>query len=423
MHVNIDSASSQRARPGGGSVEFEYSERVEELRKRAFAFLRGDVIPAESRYQEEKTAGELWAPVPVVQELKESARAQGLWNLFLPAHQDGLTSLEYAPIAEISGMSPWIMPEAMNCSAPDTGNMEILHHFATDAVRERWLPPLLDGAIRSVYSMTEPAVASSDARNICTEIREDGDGFRIQGRKWWSSGAMSHACKVAIVMGKSDPDGAPHAQQTMIVVPLDSPGVKIERSTSVFGYDDSGHGGHAVIHYDDVWVPRENLLGELHGGFAIAQARLGPGRIHHAMRLIGMAERAFELMCLRSFDRFPFGKELAAQGVFQDWVAEARIRIEQVRLLVLKTAWLMDTVGNKGAAVEISAIKVAAPNMATWVIDKAIQAYGGMGVSQDTPLAEMYEQARMLRIADGPDEVHKMALARRELKRMRALAG
>jgi acyl-CoA dehydrogenase len=362
-----------------------------------------------------------WETPPVIEELKVKARSRGLWNLFLPAGSEGLSNLEYAPIAEISGWSPWIMPEAMNCSAPDTGNMEILYHFATDAVRDRWLPPLLEGEIRSVYSMTEPAVASSDARNISLTIEPDGEDLLVSGRKWWSSGAMSPRCKVAIVMGKSDANGAPHRQQSMVVVPLDSPGVEIVRSTSVFGYDDSGHGGHAEIVYDNVRVSRENLVGELHGGFAIAQARLGPGRIHHAMRLVGMAERAFELMCVRSFDRFPFGRSLAEQGVFQDWVAEARIRIEQVRLLVLKTAWLMDTVGNQGAAVEISAIKVAAPAMATWVIDHAIQAHGGMGVSQDTPLAEMYEQARMLRIADGPDEVHKMALARRELKRLRGV--
>jgi acyl-CoA dehydrogenase len=295
--------------------------------------------------------------------------------------------------------------------------MEVLAHFAHPAIKERWLTPLLDGEIRSVYSMTEPAVASSDASNIATEIREDADGFRINGRKWWSSGAMSDRCKIAIVMGSSDPDGARHRTHTMIAVPLETPGVNILRSTSVFGFTDGSHGGHAEIHYDDVWVPRENLLGELHGGFAIAQARLGPGRIHHAMRLIGMAERAFDLMCERAKVRFPFGKPIAEQGVFQDWVAEARIRIEQVRLLVLKTAWLMDTVGNRGAAIEIAAIKVAAPEMATWVIDHAIQAHGGGGVSQDFPLAELYAQARMLRIADGPDEVHKMTLARRELRR------
>lgn len=400
-------------------MEFAYSSRVEELRSAATSFLTEHVLPAESVYQEEKQQIALWETPPIIDDLKVVAESLGLWNLFLPGGEQGLTNLEYAPIAEITGRSPWIMPEAMNCSAPDTGNMELLHHFATDAVRERWLPPLLNGEIRSVYSMTEPAVASSDARNISTRIELDGDEFVINGRKWWSSGAMSPRCQVAIVMGQSNPDGPPHAQQSMVVVPLDTPGVNILRSTSVFGYADSGHGGHAEIIYDNVRVPRENLLGELHGGFAMAQARLGPGRIHHAMRLIGMAERAFDLMCERSMERFPFGKPIAEQGVFQDWVAEARIRIEQTRLLVLKTAWLMDTVGNKGAAIEISAIKVAAPRMATWVIDHAIQAFGGMGVSQDTPLAEMYEQARMLRIADGPDEVHKMSLARRELKRFR----
>jgi acyl-CoA dehydrogenase len=400
-------------------VEFAYSDRVQDLQARAVDFLRTEVIPVERRYQEEKHQGALWETPPVIDELKERARVTGLWNLFLPEGPDRLSNLEYAPIAEVSGMSPWIMPEAMNCSAPDTGNMEILSHFAAPAVRARWLAPLLDGRIRSVYSMTEPAVASSDARNISLQITEDGDGFRVNGRKWWSSGAMSPRCEVAIVMGQSDPAGEPHAQQSMLVVPLSNPGVRILRSTSVFGYNDSGHGGHAEIEYDDVWVPRDHLLGELHGGFAIAQARLGPGRIHHAMRLIGMAERAFELMCERSLTRYPFGKPIADQGVFQDWVAEARIRIEQTRLLVLKTAWLMDTVGNKGAAVEISAIKVAAPRTATWVIDHAIQTFGGAGVAQDTPLAEMYQQARMLRIADGPDEVHKMSLARRELKRFR----
>jgi acyl-CoA dehydrogenase len=265
--------------------------------------------------------------------------------------------------------------------------------------------------------MTEPGVASSDASNISTEIRADGDEIVVNGRKWWSSGAMSDACKVAIVMGRSDPGGSRHRTHSMVVVPLDTPGVSVLRSTSVFGYSDGSHGGHAEIAYDNVRVPRENLLGDLHAGFAIAQARLGPGRIHHAMRLIGMAERAFDLMCERAQTRFPFGKAIAEQGVFQDWVAEARIRIEQVRLLVLKTAWLMDTVGSRGAAVEIAAIKVAAPAMATWVIDRAIQAHGGAGVSQDLPLAELYAQARVLRIADGPDEVHKMSLARRELRR------
>lgn len=402
-------------------MEFGYSEKTEDLRVRVRALLDELVLPAEAVYAEQRRSGGPWDTPPVMEDLKRQARERGLWNLFLPNDErgPGLTNLEYAPLAEISGRSPWIAPEAMNCSAPDTGNMEILAHFAQPSIQQRWLTPLLDGEIRSVYSMTEPAVASSDANNIATSITEDGDDLVISGRKWWSSGAMSPRCKVAIVMGLSAPDGARHARHSMVVVPLESDNVRIERSTSVFGFSDGGHGGHAVIHYDGVRVPRENLLGELHGGFAIAQARLGPGRIHHAMRLIGMAERAFDLMCARAYTRTPFGRAIAEQGVFQDWVAEARIRIEQVRLLVLKTAWLMDTVGNRGAAVEISAIKVAAPAMATWVIDHAIQTFGGAGVSQDTPLAELYAQARMLRIADGPDEVHKMSLARRELARFR----
>jgi acyl-CoA dehydrogenase len=401
-------------------MDFSDSERVTDLKARVTDFLDKYVIPAEARYQQEKSQIGPWETPPVMEELKQVARSKGLWNLFLPGgHGAGLSNLEYAPLAEISGRSPWICPEAMNCSAPDTGNMEILAHFATPRVQERWLRPLHDGRIRSVYSMTEPAVASSDANNIATEIREAGDSFVIQGRKWWSSGAMSPRCEIAIVMGCSAPDGGRHRRHTMLAVPLATPGVRIERSTSVFGFSDSGHGGHAVIHYDDVRVPRDHLLGELHGGFAIAQARLGPGRIHHAMRLVGMAERAYDLMCRRALSRFAFGKAVAEQGVIQDWIAEARIRIEQVRLLVLKTAWLMDTVGNRGAAVEISVIKVAAPDMATWVIDRAIQVHGGAGVSQDTPLAELYAQARMLHIADGPDEVHKMALARQELRRYR----
>jgi acyl-CoA dehydrogenase len=401
-------------------MEFADSDRVRDLKAQVAAFVQTEVIPAEARYQAGKREIGPWDTPPVMEELKKKARSLGLWNLFLPgARGAGLTNLEYAPLAEISGRSPWIAPEAMNCSAPDTGNMEILAHFASPTVRERWLTPLLEGEIRSVYSMTEPGVASSDAKNIATAITEDGGGFRIRGHKWWSSGAMSPRCRIAVVMGCSDPTGERHRRHTMLAVPLDAPGVKIERSTSVFGYSDSGHGGHAVIHYDNVRVPRENLLGELHGGFAIAQARLGPGRIHHAMRLIGMAERAYDLMCTRALNRFPFGKAVAEQGVVQDWIAESRIRIEQCRLLVLKTAWLMDTAGNRDAAVEISAIKVAAPAMATWVIDRAIQVHGGAGVSQDTPLAELYAQARMLHIADGPDEVHKMALARRELRRYR----
>jgi acyl-CoA dehydrogenase len=400
-------------------MDFDESERVSSLKGQARQFLEECVIPAEPVYARQKNEIGAWDTPPVIRILAAEARRRGLWNLFF-ADESGLSNLDYAHVAEISGRSPWIMPEAMNCSAPDTGNMEILAAYATDSVRDRWLPRLLDGEIRSVYSMTEPAVASSDANNIETSIAVDGDGFRVNGRKWWSSGAMSPRCEVAIVMGRSNPDGARHETHSMVVVPLNTPGVKVLRSTSVFGFSDSGHGGHAEIAYDNVWVPRENLLGSLHSGFAIAQARLGPGRIHHAMRLIGMAERAFDLMCARSFERFPFGKPIAEQGVFGDWVAEARIRIETVRLLVLKTAWLIDTVGSRGAAAEIAAIKVAAPAMATWVIDHAIQAHGGGGVSQDFPLAELYAQARMLRIADGPDEVHKMTLARRELRRYAA---
>jgi len=398
-------------------VEFAYSTKVEGLREQVADFVNTKVIPVEPVFQSQKPDIGPWDTPPIIEDLKIEARERGLWNLFLPGDRGaGLTNLEYAPLAEISGRSPWMAPEAMNCSAPDTGNMEIFYHFATPEVRERWLPPLLDGQIRSAYSMTEPAVASSDANNISLSITEEGDGFRVKGRKWWSSGAMSPRCKVAIVMGLSAPDGDRHKRHSMIVVPLDTPGVKIIRSTSVFGFSDGGHGGHAEMDYD-CWVPRDHLLGDLHSGFALAQARLGPGRIHHAMRLIGMAERAFDIMCERAHIRFPFGKAIAEQGVFQDWVAEARIRIEQVRLLVLKAAWLMDTVGNRGAAVEISAIKVAAPNMAQWVIDRAIETCGGAGVSQDYPLAELYAQSRMLSIADGPDEVHKMAIARRELRR------
>jgi acyl-CoA dehydrogenase len=400
------------------TVEFSYSDKVEQHRQRLLAFMDDHVYPAEALYAEQVVPGRYSSP-PVLEDLKREARARGLWNLFLPDPRwgAGLTNLEYAPLAEIMGRSPLLAPEATNCAAPDTGNMEVLAHFATPAVQQRWLTPLLEGEIRSCFSMTEPDVASSDASNIDTRIEADPDGFVVTGRKWWSSGGMSDRCKVAIVMGVSNPDGDRHSRHSMVVVPLDTPGVKVVRSTSVLGYDDAAHGGHAEIVYDQVQVPAENLLGELHAGFAIAQARLGPGRIHHCMRLIGMAERAFDLMCERAHVRFPFGRALAEQGVVQDWVAEARIRIEQVRLLVLKTAWLMDTVGNRGASVEISAIKVAAPQIAAWVIDRAIQTYGGAGVSQDYPLAQLYAQARLLQIADGPDEVHKMALARRELRR------
>jgi acyl-CoA dehydrogenase len=401
-------------------MDFAFSPKVDQLRKELTAFMDESVYPAEAVYAEQvEAAGDAYVHPTIMEELKAEARERGLWNLFLPNKEwgAGLTNLEYAPLAEITGRSIFVAPEAINCSAPDTGNMEILAEFGTRDQQERWLVPLLGGEIRSVFSMTEPGVASSDASNIETRIERDGDEYVISGRKWWSSGAMSPRCKVAVVMGVTDPDADRYRRQSMVLVPLDTPGVKLIRSTSFFGFHDRGHGGHAVIHYDNVRVPAANLLGEEGSGFAIAQARLGPGRIHHCMRALGMAERAFDMMCQRAHARVAFGKTLAEQGVIQDWIAEARIRIEQTRLLVLKTAWLMDTVGNKGARTEISAIKVAAPEVARWVLDRAIQVHGGGGVSADFPLAEMYGWARILQIADGPDEVHKMALARRELRR------
>ena len=405
-------------------MDFGYTPTVEQWRERVQAFLDEVILPAEPTFRDQvlaQASTNPWGRPPIMAELKAQARERGLWNLFLPGteHGAGLTNLEYAPLAELSGRSPMLAPEAMNCAAPDSGNMEVFAHFASPALQERWLEPLLDGTIRSAYSMTEPEVASSDANNIATsiELDESSDELVVTGRKWWSSGGMAPECKVAIVMGCSSPDGEKHQRHSMVVVPMDTPGVQVLRSTHVLGYPDGPHGGHAEILYDAVRVPRDHLLGEWNRGFAIGQARLGPGRIHHCMRLIGMAERAYDLMCARVLDRVAFGKPLAAQGVVQEWIAQSRIRIEQARLLVLKTAWLMDTVGNRGAAVEISAIKVAVPEMATWVIDRAMQAHGGLGVSQDTVLPELYAQARMLHLADGPDEVHTMALARRELRR------
>jgi len=405
-------------------MDFTYDPQVELLRAQLATFMDECVYPAEHTYHEQAASqGSPWDTPPIMDELKAQARARGLWNLFLPdaEHGAGLTNLAYAPLAEITGRSPFVAPEALNCSAPDTGNMEILARFATPAVKERWLRPLLDGEIRSCFSMTEPDVASSDATNIATRIERRPDGYAIKGRKWWSSGAMSPRCRVAIVMGVSDPDGDPHGRHSMIVVPLDLPGVEIVRSTSVYGYDDGPHGGHGEIIYDVV-VPAENLLGEEGAGFAMAQARLGPGRIHHCMRAIGMAERGLDLMCLRARERTAFGKTLAEQGVVRTWIADARIRIEQVRLLVLKTAWLIDTVGARAAAQEISAIKVAVPEVACEVLDHAIQVYGGAGVAQVTPLAQMWSYARILRLADGPDEVHRLAVARREIARSAAAA-
>jgi acyl-CoA dehydrogenase len=404
-------------------MDFALDEKTVEMRERLLAFMEEFVYPAEGTFREQAdSAPNRWNTPPVIEELKAEARGQGLWNLFLPAthaYGAGLTNLQYAPLAEITGRSPWIAPEVLNCSAPDTGNMELLSLFGTQEQQERWLHPLLDGKIRSAFSMTEPGVASSDATNIATRITRDGDHYVINGRKWWSSGAMSPRCALLIVMGVTDPDAEPHRRQSMICVPADTAGITAQRSTSVFGYDDGPHGGHADIRYDHVRVPAANLLGAEGDGFRLAQERLGPGRIHHTMRAIGMAERALEMMCQRTAARTAFGQPIIEQGVVQQWISRARIWIEQVRLLVLKTAWLMDTVGNRGARIEVSAIKVAAPEMATWVIDRAIQAHGGAGVSQDFVLPELYAAARAMRIFDGPDEVHHRAIARRETRRYR----
>jgi acyl-CoA dehydrogenase len=396
-------------------MDFDFDARTEELRGRLLDFMDTHVYPAEPVFEEQFAALEnQWDRPPVIDVLKAEARSRGLWNLFLPDQRfgAGLTNLQYAPLAEITGWSPMIAPEAINCAAPDTGNMEILAMFGSPAQQEQWLRPLLDGEIRSAFSMTEPEVASSDATNISTRIERDGDEYVVTGHKWWSSGAMSPRCKVAIVMGVTNPDAEPHRRQSMVLVPLDSKGVHIRRATSVFGYTHGAHGGHADLDYEEVRVPAGNLLGEEGSGFAIAQARLGPGRIHHCMRVIGMAARALDLMSRRVSTRTAFGRVLAEQGVVQEWIAESYIRLEQARLLVLKAAWMMDRVGNREARREIAAIKVAAPAAALWVLERAIQAHGGAGVSQDFPLAQFYAHARTLQLADGPDEVHRRAIAR-----------
>ncbi|MYX36623.1 MULTISPECIES: acyl-CoA dehydrogenase family protein [Streptomycetaceae] len=402
-------------------MDFAYDARTEELRGRLLAFMDEHVYPAEPVFQRQREAAEgeaVWSAPPVVEELKAKARERGLWNLFLPGERGaGLTNLQYAPLAEITGRSPHLAPPALNCAAPDTGNMEVLSEFGSERQRKTWLEPLLAGEIRSAFAMTEPDVASSDATNIETRIERAGDEYVVNGRKWYISGAMNPRCQIFIVMGKTDPAAERHRQQSMLLVPRDTPGLEVRRGMRVFGYDDGDHGGHAEVVFHDVRVPAENLVGEEGGGFAIAQARLGPGRIHHCMRLIGMAERAVELMCRRATGRVAFGKPLAEQGVVQQWIAEARVEIEQLRLLVLKTAWLMDTVGNRGAHTEIQAIKIATPEKVGLILDRAIQLHGAGGVSQDFPLAELYAAARTLRLADGPDEVHKRSLARRELKR------
>jgi acyl-CoA dehydrogenase len=403
-------------------MDFEYDEKTEQLRAKLLAFMDEFVYPAEkvfaAQLAELEAEGRIWERPPVIEDLKAEARSRGLWNLFLAHHPAGagLTNLQYAPLAEITGRSPALAPEALNCAAPDTGNMELLAEWGSEEQQERWLKPLLDGTIRSAFCMTEPDVASSDATNISTRIERDGDECVVNGRKWWSSGAMDPNCRILIVMGKSNPDGERHRQQSMILVPSGTPGVNIRRGMHVFGYTDGSHGGHAEIEFTDVRVPAANLISGEGQGFAIAQARLGPGRIHHCMRQIGASERALELMCQRVLSRTAFGKPLAEQGVIQDWIAESRVRIEQARLLVLKTAWLMDTVGNKGAHREIQAIKIITPAMTEWILDKAIQAHGAGGISQDFPLAHLWASARTLRFADGPDEVHKRSLAWRELK-------
>jgi acyl-CoA dehydrogenase len=400
-------------------MDFSYSARVEELRARLNEFMEESVYPAESIYEAEmRESGDPHHHPEVMESLKGEARSQGLWNLFLPDHElgAGLTVLEYAPLAEITGRSPEIAPEALNCSAPDTGNMEILHMFGTAEQKETWLGPLLEGEIRSCFSMTEPDVASSDATNIRTRIERDGDDYLITGRKWFSSGAASPRCRVSIVMGVTDPDAEPHRRQSMVLVPMDSDGVKVEKEPTVFGYQDRG--GHPQILFEGVRVPQANLLGEQGGGFAIAQARLGPGRIHHCMRAIGAAERCLDLMVMRSQARTAFRRPLSEQGVVREWIANARIDIEQARLLVLKTAWMIDNVGAKAARSEIAAIKVVAPALLTRVADRAIQLFGAGGFTEDYPLARFYSMGRWLQIADGPDEVHRRSVARAELGRL-----
>ncbi|MER7536861.1 acyl-CoA dehydrogenase family protein [Streptomyces sp. NPDC097704] len=401
-------------------MEFRFDTRTEELRASLVEFMDRHVYPAEKVFHEQLAELEdpwAWDSVPVLQELRTEARGRGLWNLFLPGEEGGgLTNLQYAPLAEISGRSIHLAPPAMNCAAPDTGNMEVLHMFGTPEQQERWLEPLLRGEIRSAFAMTEPNVASSDATNIGTSIVRDGDSYVINGRKWWITGAMNPNAEVFVVMGKTDPGAERHRRQSMILVERDTPGFEIHRGMEVFGYDDREHGGHAELSLTDVRVPAANLIGGEGDGFGIAQARLGPGRIHHCMRSIGIAERAVELMCARADERVAFGRPIAEQGVIRDWIAESRVRIEQLRLLVLKTAWLMDTVGNKGAHAEIQAIKIATPSTVQWILDKAIQVHGAGGLSQDFPLAASYAHIRTLRFADGPDEVHKNALAKSELR-------
>ncbi|OZE80338.1 acyl-CoA dehydrogenase [Rhodococcus sp. 15-649-2-2] len=396
---------------------FETSDRAKKYESDLLEFMDSHIYPAEAVYEQQMLeSGDPHFQPPIIEDLKKEARSRGLWNLFHPHPEwgPGLTNLEYAPLAEIMGRS-LLAPEACNCNAPDTGNMEVFTLFGTDEHKEKYLKPLLDGTIRSAFAMTEPDVASSDATNIAMKMDRDGDDFILNGRKWWTSNAMHKNCKVLIVMGKTDPEAATHRQQSMLVVPIDAPGVTVLRNLPVFGYIDRE--GHAEVLFEDVRVPAKDVLKGLGEGFAISQARLGPGRIHHAMRTIGVAERALELLCRRAVSRVTFGKPVAMRSNIQDWIAEARIEIEKTRLLTFKAAYLMDTVGNKEARTEIAAIKVAAPEMALKIIDRAIQVHGGGGVSNDFPLAMMYAHIRTLRLADGPDEVHKMSIAKMELKK------
>ncbi|HEY5856520.1 MAG TPA: acyl-CoA dehydrogenase family protein [Aldersonia sp.] len=400
---------------------FDLSERAQQLQKELFDFMDTHVYPAEEVYEQQmRASGDPHFQPPILEELKAEARKRGLWNLFHPhpGAGAGLSNLEYAPLAEIMGRSH-IASEACNCNAPDTGNMEVLELFGTDEHREKYLKPLLDGTMASAFAMTEPRVASSDATNVELSMVRDGDDYILNGRKWFASNAMHRNCKVLIVMGKTDPNAAPHRQQSMMVVPIDAPGVTVLRNLPVFGYQDRE--GHAEIDFADVRVPSKDILKGEGEGFAISQARLGPGRIHHCMRCIGMAERALDLMCRRAQSRVTFGRPVADNANIQDWIAEARIDIEMIRLLTLKAAYLMDTVGNKEAQTEIAAIKVAAPNIALKIVDRAIQVHGGAGVTDDFPLAMAWAHLRTLRLADGPDEVHKRAIAKRELRRYRDL--
>ncbi len=402
-------------------MDFAYDARTEELRASMLEFMDSHVYPAEHVFHEQLEELDnkwAWDSAPVMHEIRAEARKRGLWNVFHPGEGGaGLTNVQYATLAEISGRSIHLAPAAMNCAAPDTGNMEVLSMFGTPEQKETWLAPLLNGEIRSAFAMTEPDVASSDATNIELSIVRDGDEYVINGRKWWITGAMNPSCKIFIVMGKTDPTADRHRQQSMILVERDTPGLEVLRAMHVLGYDDHEHGGHAELRFTDVRVPATNLISGEGEGFAIAQARLGPGRIHHCMRSIGVAERAISMMCERAESRVAFGKPLSEQGVIRDWIAESRVKLEQLRLLCLKAAWLMDTQGNKAAHTEIQAIKIATPATVEWILDKAIQTHGAGGLSQDFPLANMIAGIRTLRFADGPDEVHKNALARAELRR------